>query len=672
MKPFSYWTSAVLALGAFALQSNDAQASSLICRRNLLKKLNQEYLRLHRSKETTYWAHTMGLAANVEGAYNEAEHRLILWRSDPAYVPQIDAALRTRAPEWIRSLMDRFGGFFLGMDRRSTEGVNEGLAQWRRYFEVNAYPDPALSEINRRILGLEAKLAKDKGALELSYTDSAGVKHDATISKLRTVVAGEPDVESRRTAWKALENVEKAVLASTYIEIIKARREFGAAAKFPSFYDYRTNSTEQMTSDEIFAVLDDLELNTREAASRYVEQVRTQSGSDALLPWNFSFATSGNLSSKMDPYFPFAESVQRWGQTFSALGVDFRNAELSIDLIDRQSKTQNGFIRALSPAYFDPLAGRHVPASAVFTSNGVLGRVGAGLSAHKTIFHEAGHGAHFANIETPSPAGSQEEAPTSIAAAETHSMFMDQLLTHPIWLKRYAKNAAGEPMPESLIEEIALKKQEALAYSLRGLLVVPYFERELYRVPVEQLTPEKILEIARATERKLLLKEGSGFPVLCVFHTHTQEAAAYYHGYVLANLAVAQTQAYLDKRYGTYVDNPQVGPLLTDAYWKPGNSIGFSDMVKRLTGEPFSARAMIDQINRTPSQVTASVRAAMAREAVIPRFAGPISINASVNIADGDTLIAQSAPQGDSFEVMSRRFADEIRRRESASALTGE
>ncbi len=667
MKSISLWTSAVLALGVFALQSNDAHASSLLCRRNLLKKLNQEYLRLHRSKESKYWAHTMGLASKVDGAYNEAELQLILWRSDPVYVPQIDAALRTRAPEWIRRLMDRFGGFILGMDRQSTAGVNEGLKEWRRYFEINAYPDKALSEINRRILALEEKLAEDKAALELNYTDSAGITHKATISKLRTLVGAEPDAESRRNAWKSLEEVEKAVLASTYIDVIKARREFAAAAKFPSFYDYRTNSAEQMTSDAIFAVLDDLELNTREAARRYVEQVKEEHGADALQPWNFSFVTNGDLEAKMDPYFPFAESVKRWGQTFSALGVNFRNAELSIDLIDRQNKTQNGFIRALSPAYFNPLTGQHVPASAVFTSNGVLGKVGAGLSAHKTIFHEAGHGSHFANIETPSPAGSQEEAPTSIAAAETHSMFMDQFLTHPIWLKRYARNAAGEAMPESLIEEIALKKQEALAYNLRSMLVVPYFERELYRVPVEQLTPEKILEIARATERKLLLKEGNGFPVLCGFHTHTQEAAAYYHGYVLANLAVAQTQAYLDKRYGTYVDNAEVGPLLTEAYWKPGNSVGFSDMVKSLTGEPFSARAMIERINRTPAQVSASVRAAMVRESVTPKYMGPISLNATVRIADGDTVIAESKPNGDSFEVMSQRFADEIHRREAAA-----
>jgi hypothetical protein len=90
-------------------------------------------------------------------------------------------------------------------------------------------------------------------------------------------------------------------------------------------------------------------------------------------------------------------------------------------------------------------------------------------------------------------------------------------------------------------------------------------------------------------------------------------------------------------------------------------------MVKRLTGEPFSARAMIDRINRTPAQVTASVRAALAREAVIPRYTGPIALNASVIVADADVVIAQSAPNGDSFEVMSQRFADEINRREAAA-----
>ena len=47
--------------------------------------------------------------------------------------------------------------------------------------------------------------------------------------------------------------------------------------------------------------------------------------------------------------------------------------------------------------------------------------MGSGLTALTTLMHEAGHAAHFANIDQPSPLFSQERAPTSVAYAENQA-----------------------------------------------------------------------------------------------------------------------------------------------------------------------------------------------------------------------------------------------------------
>jgi hypothetical protein len=47
--------------------------------------------------------------------------------------------------------------------------------------------------------------------------------------------------------------------------------------------------------------------------------------------------------------------------------------------------------------------------------------------------------------------------------------------------------------------------------------------------------------------------------------------SAYYHGYVLAEMAVRQSRAHFKAKYVTIVDNPQIGRDLRDAYWLPGN-----------------------------------------------------------------------------------------------------
>ena len=72
------------------------------------------------------------------------------------------------------------------------------------------------------------------------------------------------------------------------------------------------------------------------------------------------------------------------------------------------------------PAWRRP-DGSWQPSLAHFTSLADPSAVGSGLTALTTLMHEAGHAAHFANIDQPSPLFSQERAPTSVAYAENQA-----------------------------------------------------------------------------------------------------------------------------------------------------------------------------------------------------------------------------------------------------------
>ena len=66
------------------------------------------------------------------------------------------------------------------------------------------------------------------------------------------------------------------------------------------------------------------------------------------------------------------------------------------------------------PAWRKP-DGSWQPALTNFTSLADPAAVGSGKVALTTLMHEAGHAAHFANIDMPSPLFAQERAPTSVA-----------------------------------------------------------------------------------------------------------------------------------------------------------------------------------------------------------------------------------------------------------------
>ena len=211
---------------------------------------------------------------------------------------------------------------------------------------------------------------------------------------------------------------------------------------------------------------------------------------------------------------------------------------MTLDLLDRKGKYSNGFCHWPQPAWEKP-DGTWQPAVTHFTSLADPTAVGSGLTALNTLMHEAGHAAHFANIRQPSPLFAQERAPTSVAYAELQSMFLDAFVGDARWRAKYARDRAGTRLPFELIEESLRKTHPLSVRELRAMIAVPYFERALYELPEAELSAKRISELADEIEMKI---QGglSARPLLSVPHLLSDEASCYYHGYVLAEMAVHQ------------------------------------------------------------------------------------------------------------------------------------
>jgi Zn-dependent oligopeptidase len=268
--------------------------------------------------------------------------------------------------------------------------------------------------------------------------------------------------------------------------------------------------------------------------------------------------------------------------------------------------------------------------------------VGSGLRAINTLFHEGGHAAHFANVVQNSPCFSQEYPPTSMAYAETQSIFCDQLVSDPDWMMRYAASGDGHAIPPSLVLDRTASEQPMRAFNARSIAVVPYFESALYRLDPGELTPERVLALARETEMRVLGIE-SPRPMLAIPHLLNQESAASYQGYLLAYMAVAQTRAHLLDEFGYITGNPAIGPTLSAHYWEPGNSVDHNDMLRSLTGEGFSARYLAEDCNATPEEACGRAEASM-RAAAARRYPAdpPASLDAHIRILHGEAVLADT------------------------------
>ncbi len=562
--------------------------------RNYLNQLNADYLRVHRRKEDLFWSTYMGTSDDQAG-FTAAEQAYKAFCADPARLPALREVLAQAE----------------GAD------LKRGLAGWAAFFECNVIEDPAAAALMDELVAAEADLFARRKGLKLTLLDEQGQQ-----------VAG-----SRLEQW---------VVGNGFLEVValRNRNRFARAMGYNDYFDYKVHKNEQMSPEQLFAVLDDFIARTEQRVHQSLAELKAAKGEAALLPHNLRYSVSGDVTRQLDPYVPFSRALKDWVQSFRRLGIQYRGATLTLDLLTREGKYENGFCHGPVPSFWQE--GEWVPAVVNFTSLADPAQVGSGWSGLNTLFHEGGHAAHFANVTGNAPCFSQEFPPTSMAYAETQSMFCDSLLDDADWLKRYARSSAGEAIPDGLIRAMIEARQPFRAFNERQIALVAYFERDLYAMADGDRTPAAVLALARQWERTILGVE-SPRPLLAIPHLLNQESACAYHGYLLALMAVEQTRAYFLARDGYLTDNPRIGPDLAAHYWGPGNGMTHDETLRSLTGEGFSAAPLAEACNQSVAQAWATAEACMTAASQRPSAGEGTPLDAQIRVMHGAELIADNS-----------------------------
>ncbi|MDM5136453.1 M3 family metallopeptidase [Aeromonas salmonicida] len=594
--------------------------------RNYLNQLNADYLQVHRRKEDLFWSTYMGTSDDQAG-FTAAEQTYKAFCANPARLPELREML-ARAEE---------------------ADLKRGLGGWIAFFECNVIEDPAAAALMDELVAAEAALFARRRELKLSLLDEQGKQVAGSLPAASTSLAASPNEAVRQSALAMFHTLELWVVDNGFLEVVAIRNRFARAMGYRDYFDYKVRKNEQMSPEQLFAVLDDFIARTEQRVQQSLAELKSAKGEAALLPYNLRYFVSGDVTRQLDPYVPFSRALKDWIESFRRLGIQYRDATLTLDLLTREGKYENGFCHGPVPSFWQE--DKWVPAVVNFTSLANPAQVGSGWSGLNTLFHEGGHAAHFANVTGNAPCFSQEFPPTSMAYAETQSMFCDSLLDDADWLKRYARNAAGEVIPDSLIKAMIAARQPFRAFNERQIALVSYFERDLYAMEEIDRTPDTVLALARQWERKILGTE-SPRPLLAIPHLLNQESACAYHGYLLALMAVEQTRAYFLQRDGYLTDNPRIGPDLAAHYWGPGNGMTHDETLRSLTGEGFSAVPLAEVCNQSVADAWAQAQACMAAAQQRPPTGEGAPLNARIRVVHGSELIA------DNSESEARMLAD--------------
>ncbi|KAI8616387.1 oligoendopeptidase [Chytriomyces sp. MP71] len=590
-----------------------------------IEDFNQAYEQKHKAFEDNFWSTKMNLKGCSADELTRTKNELDRFLGDAQMLAK------------VQLLLQRVD---LSAEQRKT------LAIFERTFKCYIITDEKGVAMREELNRLEAKLAEGRRAMKLGYTNKDGQFVEASSVQLRSIMRTSEDEAVRKSCYEGMRSIGNFV-AAQFIEITKLRNKLARSVGFECYYDMKVTAAEGFGKQILFPMLEKLVDRSKSIRDKALKTLAAEKGEDALKPWNMGYALAGDLSALQDPYFPFENAVNAWARSFAALNIKYSGATMRLDLCDRAGKYSNGFCHWPQPAWQSSSRG-WIPSEANFTSLATPGQVGSGHTALVTLMHEGGHAAHFANVHQPSPLFSQERAPTSIPYAENQSMFLDSLVGDAAWIGRYAMNKNGEVMPWELIEREIRQLHPYKVFALTSMLAVPIFERRLYDMAEDKLTVEAMLKLADEVELEV---QGvmSSRPLLSVPHPLTDESAAYYHGYVLADMAVYQTRKHFLQKYGYLVDNPKIGEDLKNIYWTPGNSRMFLDLVKEMTGEELSGDAYIEMLEQDVEELVTKERAAY-QEAVTkgPKYSAgdAVDLEMRVLLVHGDEVISDSNEGG--------------------------
>jgi peptidyl-dipeptidase A len=495
---------------------------------------------------------------------------------------QESAALDTR----IRSIFARREPYALLSEAWEVGGVADpGLRRQHRLlldlFRAHQIPLPTIERMVRLEKSLDTRFNHHRAELD-------GVR--VSDNQIRQVLRASDDGALRRRAWEASKQIGAEVVGEL-LELVRLRNQAAREIGFEHYYAMSLQ-LDELDEPELFALLDDLEEQTRPLFAAYKQRLDARLGRrfgvavDELRPWHYSdpfFQEAPVAELDLDRLFADRSPVEVARGFFAAIGFETDDILRRSDLLEKPGKSQHAFCISI-----DKL--RDV-------------RVLCNLRPNEfwmgTLLHELGHAVYDQAIDLALPFPLRSPAHT--LTTEASAMLFGRLSKNAAWLARYVG------VPEREADRIgaagAAAVRDHLLVQARWCLVMSHMERALYRDPDGDLDGLWWDLVHRF--QGVRPPEGRRAPDWAS-KIHFSVAPVYYHNYMLGEIAASQIQATLletvlgggGDAWKRFVSSPAVGAHLTERLYRPGRSTDWRAAMLRTCGRALDPAAFVAELAR--------------------------------------------------------------------------
>jgi peptidyl-dipeptidase A len=406
-----------------------------------------------------------------------------------------------------------------------------------------------------------------------------------TNNQILDVLSTERDPAARRAAWDASKQIG-AQVAEPLRELVRRRN---AAARSIGFRDAYAMDLhlQEIDESELFAIMDGLR-DGSDAPFRAFRQeldremaARFGVAADELRPWHWEdpFAQEAPAMGEvdLDRWFGGRDPVPLATDFFGGIGLPVEGILARSDLYEREGKDQHAFCQDVD-------------------RRGDI-RILCNLRPNEkwtgTLLHELGHAVYDEWLPPSLPFLLRQ--PAHILTTESVAMYFGRLTREPAWLRE----VLGADVSHAEAREIRGQSRAAMLIAARWMLVMIYFERELYRDPDRA-------DLNRVWWQLVERLQGVRYPEARPDGTewaskiHLSLTPVYYHNYLLGEVMASQVSAAIRRETGlpperSVAGEPRVGAFFRDHIFAPGASVPWNEHLRRATGEPLNPRWFVEQ-----------------------------------------------------------------------------
>jgi len=435
-----------------------------------------------------------------------------------------------------------------------------------RAFKQNMIPKELLSDLSTKESQLSYSYANFRPSIDGKQVSD---------NDIRDILKKESSPDVRKKAWEASKEIGN-FLAPQILALVRKRNEAAHSLGYENYFLMQLE-LQEVDEKELFTTLDALVKSSENAYTKVISEIEKQQSLhfgvaiDALGPWAWAepFCQEDPTDAAgLDSLVANIDLCDVSIKFYQKMGIDILPIQNNSDMYEREGKNQHAFCTNIDRA------------SDIRTLNNIKPTI----KWFETIFHEFGHAIYEMGFDVKLPWLLRE--PPHMITTEAMALLAGRQAYLPEVLSEITKD---DEMIKKAGENL---KRRQLIFS-RWVLVMTYFERELYKNPEQNLN-ELWWHLVNKYQKIRIPKMREEKNDWAAKY-HIGLAPVYYYSYLLGEVFASSIEEVLIKKTGSKgIGNEAAGSFLNQYLFAPGNSMKWSDLVQHVTGEPLNSTAWVN------------------------------------------------------------------------------